>query len=338
MPKIKKDEDLLSIALKDDAAAEGADPTFDDISPRFQRALAKAEAEDVIEAEDELEEEEIEEEEEPEEKPADLDAEEEEQEEDEDADEPRRGKPNPISKRVDRANRLLDETRAINRELMARQDAIDQKLAQQANEAEFNDFKVDTDRKIADLRTKRREAIEAGDTTLQDELDDQIGDLKADLVARTRENTAAKKALEESAAKRQTSTIVATRAQQWIRKHQRFNTDASFAGVVRGIDAAVKSEGFNPETDEYYEELDKRVRALYPDEYPKVRQRRRGPSEQRQHSAAVRRPNAEAFTIKDGKVRIPPKEFARIKRNMLNFGMDPANPNDVREYVLNNRS
>ena len=41
-------------------------------------------------------------------------------------------------------------------------------------------------------------------------------------------------------------------------------------------------------------------------------------------------------TIKGGKVKISPAKLARVKANMSRFGLDPTDPKELKEYILNN--
>lgn len=352
MAKKNQDPNVLSIQLKDDAGdvltAESTETEFDDISPRFTQAVtarAKEESEeDEIDKLGRDEEEEDEDEERDEDDRDDEEEEEEQEEDDEDRDEPSRRRRDSVSRRVARAQRLTDEARTESRELRSRLDAVEAQLQAQADENEFATFKSTTEAKLADLRAQRKQAIEEGNTDRQVELDEEITDLRTDLKVRERENTRAKEQLKEAQKRRAASPIVATRANQWMRKHPRFNTDPEFQAAVRGLDQAVKAAGFDPETDEYFEELDKRVKKQYPEEYPKVRDkgRRRGPSEHRgsgRSEPGVRRTERPGkFVIKDGKLRVPAAELKRIQANMVRYGMNPSDPEDVKAYVMNNRS
>lgn len=356
MAKKNQEQEVLSIQLKDKEgdvlASEGTETEFDDISPRFTRVVTERAREENDEDEiDRLarDEDEDEEDEDERDEQEERDEEDEEQEdEDEDADEPsarRRGRNDSVSRRVARAQRLTDEARGEARELRGRLDALEDQLKAQADERDFADFRTKTEAKLADLRAQKKVAIEEGNTDKQVDLEEEIADLRADLKVREREQERAKAQLKEAADRRKSSPIVATRANQWMRKHPRFNTDPEFQAAVRGLDQAVKAAGFDPETDEYFEELDRRVKKQYPDEYPKVRDktRRRGPSEHRgsargSEPGARRTERAGKFTIKDGKLRVPAAELKRIQANMVRYGMNPSDPEDVKAYVMNNRS
>lgn len=55
------------------------------------------------------------------------------------------------------------------------------------------------------------------------------------------------------------------RALEWASNNHWFGRDAAKTGAAYAIDAQLKSEGFDPRSDDYYEELDKRMADSFPD-------------------------------------------------------------------------
>ena len=114
--------------------------------------------------------------------------------------------------------------------------------------------------------------------------------------------------------------------------------------------APVAAAGFDPETDEYYKELDRRIKKRYPEEYKMERRQRdedtddeteegeTSPARRRHPSQQLRRGNDRGtkdvggFKVRGTKVTLSPRQ----KANMRNFQMDPSNPDDVKEYVISN--
>lgn len=339
---------------------------FDDLSPRFVRnldaAVEKVKGKPVAQDDEDLDEEETDEvdqvdTDEDEDEDADgadardADTDDEEADavdlEDEDADEPTRGrrdskKPDKFDKRLARADRMLEETRAQLQEMQARETAREAKDKLAADEREFNTFKSETEGKLNLLKKKLAAAIENGETTEQVDLNEQISDLKADLRSKSQTFETAKKSLEEAGKRRGASAITIAKANQWKRRNPRYESDAEFREVVNGLDRALASEGSNPESDDHYAAIDKRLRKLYPELAPRVRQKtpvRKHPSQQqaREGSPGDRRQAGDAkVTIKGGKVKISPAKLARVKANMSRFGLDPTDPKELKEYILNN--
>lgn len=345
---------ILEADLEEDEATntdtdDGASP-FDDLSPRFVRnldaAVAKAEGRKPAKPADEDEESEDEdldesdETDEDEDTPPDTDATDADEEsdaevEDVDADEPRRGN-SKFEKRLARADRLLDESRAQIAELQARNRESEIKDKQAANETEFTTFKGDTETKLARLKKELVAATENAETEKQIDLQDQITDLKADLRSKTQTYETAKASLETTAKRKELSPIVLAKINQWKRRNPRYATDKDFAVVVNGLDGALLAAGSDNETDEHYQALDKKLRKLYPELAPKVKaKQRRHPSAQQESGGARRSAGDAKVKIKGGKLSISPAKMERIKANMEKFGLDTS-PAGIKEYVQNN--
>lgn len=312
--------------LKD---AETGEAVFDDITP----ALRKVKAEEVDEEqEDEDLDEEADDEDEDEPRPRVV------VQEDEEGDgKPRRNKG--WQARVERERRLKDEAREEVSELRARLDRIEQGQQLEALERKHNSFVSKTEGEINAVTGKLKQAMEDGDTDQQIKLNKQLNDLQIELRAQTIVFEGKKTAAETAAkAAPQVSgdAIVTRKVNAWKRKHGRYNTDKSFQGFVKGVDAELCAEGFDPETDEFYEELDKRVGKRYPEEYrgqAKPRPRRQAPSQTLERNTAPTRPTqAGSFKRVGTKVTLTPRQA----RNMRQFGLDPENANDVRDYVREN--
>lgn len=369
MPKAKAKDDLLTLDFgKDEDEGSEANPidpatggtTFDDLSPRFVRQLdeavdkvrgkkaAKPQDDDDLDPSDEEEDEddrarEEEDEDEEEDESNQRDEEEEADPGDEDEDEPRPGRKVgnvKFEKRLARADRLLEESRTQIAELQDRDRAREARDKVAASESDFNSFKRTSDVKLSSLKALKIKAIDDGDTAAQVDLDEQITDIKAEINTKKQAHETAKASLEESTKRRGASRITLTKVAQWTRKNPRFNADPEFAEVVRGIDRALVGQGSNPEDDEHYEEIDKRVRKLYPELTPRRKTPpRKHPSSQvsREGSPSQRRPSGDAkVTVNGDKIKISPAKLARVKENMARFGLDPSDKKDLKEYILNN--
>ena len=60
--------------------------------------------------------------------------------------------------------------------------------------------------------------------------------------------------------------------QAWMQRNPWFGTDAAMTGAAQGIhQQIVGSEGFDPSSDEYYSEIDKRMRENFPHKFQEKR-------------------------------------------------------------------
>lgn len=348
----------------DPVDADTGDTVFDDLNPRFSKrldeAVAKVKAKAAAKAaEDDNEEEtdenldeetETDEEEIPVELADDDEEETDEELESDDVDEEeerpvKQGKKDAFSKRMARADRLLEEQRAETAELRDRLNKQESDNKAAADEQKYDLEKSKLETKLVEAREKLTKAIEGGDTAAQVDASEDMADVKGELKVLAAKHVAAKINLEQTKAQRASGNgIVKIKSEQWIRRHGRFTTDKEFAATARSVDSQVAAAGFNPETDEYYKEMDKRMAKFYPKEFKlavKTNQdppRRTKPpvnSNRREEGGVNKTPKKMGpFAVRNGKVILTARNIA----TMQSFGLDPKNANDVRDFVEQNRS
>lgn len=249
-------------------------------------------------------------------------------------------KPGKWTRRLDREKRLREEAAEENRELRERLDKIEANSTLQANTDAFNQTKVKLDKQIATLNTELETAVEDGDTKAQVRIQGELLDLKVDLKTETVKFETAKKQVAENTSGSGAKTIIRRKADQWARKHPKFDRDPVFAQFVRAVDASMASEGHDARTDEYYKELDKRVKERFPEEYPRpadIRTKKRKHPSQMQSRESDRSVSPstgpDGFRVRNGKVSLTPQQV----QTMRTFQMDPTLPSDVREFYNSNR-
>lgn len=331
---------------------ETGEEVFSDLTPRLRNlkvddAREEPEDEDEDEREEEDEDEDLERDEDDEDLADDLEA--------VDSDEEDRptkkgkNKPSKWKRRLERERRLREEEQENSRELRERLEKIEKTVTAGANTETFNRESAELKQKIKDTNTEIAAAIEDGDSAKQAELNDKLVDLKVELKAKQVTYERAQEEAKTVAQARSADTIVVRKVKQWVRKHPRYQRDIEFQSFVKGVDKAVAQAGYDPESDDFYRELDRRIKKRYPEEYKMGKSRdediddegeeEETPKPRRKHpSANMRRGNDKpakengGFNIKNGKVRLTPRQM----QNMRAFQMDPSNPDDVREYVTNN--
>lgn len=119
------------------------------------------------------------------------------------------------------------------------------------------------------------------------------------------------------------------------------------SAIVQIMDRKMKNvEGFDPNSSEYFEELDRRIRRRLPEMQRYMEQPRRQPNgdkggdkggergQRREPTGGVRRasPAAGQDGARKGRVVTLTKSD---QENMRNFGLDPKDPKQQREYALN---
>lgn len=313
-------------------------PVFDDIAPRFTRAIEEAAeepprkkkpvAKDDDEEDEDLDESDDETDEPDEAELPELD--------DEDEPEDEEALNAGMRKRLARERRLRDEERLNNRELKDRLSKLERTMELQSNDELYSRDVGNLNREWAEVRAKLKQAKEDGETDVELELTDKLIEIKADLKQKEADHKRAKEAAKQQQ-EAPASTVVARKATQWIRKHPSFTSDPVFAEFVKAIDRKLAKQGLDPETDDFYRTLDKEVSKRYPEEYPRRKAAKPAvPPTLNARREGNQKPASKTvdFATQNGKVRVTRRQLD----NMSKFGLDPRNPNDVRDYVLNNRT
>ena len=327
--------------------ADTGDSVFDDLNPRFSRKLDEAvakEADADAEENEDAGEEAVEDEEVVEELATEDEAADEESETDEVDEEPKPKKKDAFSKRLERADRLLAEQRSETAALRERLNKQESDARVNADEQKYTSSKAKLQVDLTEARKALSAAIEAGDTAAQVDANEKLTDIKGDMKVLDVQHTDAKLAMEASKGQRTDSSIVKTKSAAWIRKHNRFNSDKEFSETAKAVDAQVAAAGFDAETDEYYKELDKRMSKFYPKEFKLAAKLNQEPPARRKPPVSgmrreeggktVVKQKSGPFAVKGGKVILT----ARNIKTMQDFGLDPRNANDVRDFVEQNRT
>lgn len=115
------------------------------------------------------------------------------------------------------------------------------------------------------IQTTYKNSYDSGDTDEMFRATDRLTDLKAEL----RDIEGFKGRLKREAAveepvQRPRSNGPDERAVDWASKNEWFGKDVAKTGAAYAIDASLKSEGFDPSSDDYYEELNSRLYKEFP--------------------------------------------------------------------------
>jgi hypothetical protein len=100
------------------------------------------------------------------------------------------------------------------------------------------------------------------------------------------------------------------RAEEWANKNEWFGSDDVMTYAAFGLHKKlVEEEGFDPSTDEYYSEVDKRIRTEFPQKFPKAK--KTGGAQVAPAGASATR-----STTKQGRrsVKLSPSQIAMAKR------------------------
>lgn len=287
---------------------------------------AKDDDEDEEENEDSDDEDEDELEDEEEDEDEDSDEEEDEDEDSEDDDEEEDRYSKRVTKRIEREQNL----RRQSDQKVAR---LEKRLELRDAKDDFRDEKAKLDKKLADLRKKKAEAIDEGDTAAQVDIDEEILDIKTEI--RTGQTKIEK--LQEALDNDDFDDVggdTPPAGQKWLEKYPEFHSNAKFRNAVLLADKTVAGLGLDKNTNEYYEKIEEIVGVTFPKivktrnvKTTVKRKRKKTPAVGGTKKAGTRRTSK--TRRRRGVVRLTKADQA----NMRTFGMDPDNPKHVKAYA-----
>lgn len=201
---------------------------------------------------------------------------------------------------------------------------------------------------IESTKTQLSAAIEEGDTGKQIELNMEL----AEAIASRKAAQIAAEADEEDVSatpppKAEDKSLVS----EWTERHSDWFGKPGYekeTRMARRLDREIYSEGYEPTEDDYFEELDRRIREKAPQLFEMDEEDGNvedsednatddNPRKERRSSVA---PVASESSNERGQTKQNPNRVlidANDKRVMRNFGLDPTNPKHVKEFALNKR-
>ena len=134
-----------------------------------------------------------------------------------------------------------------------------------SNEAALSAREESIKSEFEKIQTTYKNSYDSGDTDEMFRATDRLTDLKAEL----RDIEGFKGRLKREAAveepvQRPRSNGPDERAVDWASRNEWFGKDVAKTGAAYAIDASLKSEGFDPSSDDYYEELNSRLYKEFP--------------------------------------------------------------------------
>jgi len=149
------------------------------------------------------------------------------------------------------------------------------KKSQQLESSHLTEYKSRLDHQDAVLKIAMREAIEAGDTNKQVEIQSALAQFAMER-QRFAQLEASRKAQEERAAQQpqatqpqmQPNTRPDPKAEAWADRNKWFGSDEPMTLTAFSIHKSlVDREGYDPASDDYYRELDRRIRTEFPHKF-----------------------------------------------------------------------
>ena len=212
--------------------------------------------------------------------PTVIESESEEQEEEEDTFEKTKKKPtayqnriNELVKRANEAERQRNDYYSRNLQLetdLKKKNVVTEDYAKLQSQF-FDARKSNAEKSLESARVAHKSAHEEGDSDKMLKAAEDIAEVKYELkqlenqtpfVAPTQKQSTAVEQPQVNASQPQSQPD--PRALRWAQGNEWFGTNVAKTGAAYAIDAALKMEGYNPSSEDYYSELDRRIGDSFP--------------------------------------------------------------------------
>jgi hypothetical protein len=263
----------------------------------------------------------------------DGDEDDDEEDDDEDDDEDDKKYSKNVQKRIDRERSLRKaESDQSNRRIRK----LEKKIELRDAKDDFAKEEREAQSKLRKLKKQKVEALDEDDNAKAVEIDDEILDIKADLKAKQLQLDAQLEDLDSDDSE-DTASGTPAAGQVWLEKYPQFHSNAQFRNTVLQADKMVAGRGFDKNTEEYYEEMEKILKP----QFPKIIKGKTAVKKKPKKRAKKKR-SAVGGTSKAGTRQTRSNKGRRRRvirltkadqRNMEIFGMDPTNPAEARAWA-----
>ena len=222
-----------------------------------------------------------------------------------------------LTRKMREAERQKEEALAFAQSVKQERDSLQSRFVK-ADKSYVSEFETRVKSNMEAARSALRTAIEAGDVDAQVKAQEQMATLNADAVRlaslKSQQETEPKVEKQVNVSPSQAEQPVRTdpKAEAWAARNSWFGNDTAMTYTAFDMHKTlVEKEGYDPQSDEYYEEIDKRLRVEFPQKFDKVADNTTERAKPAQTVASARRP---ANTGRRKTVQLPPSQVAIAKR------------------------
>ena len=206
------------------------------------------------------------------------------------------------------AIQFADRTKKENEDLQTRFSKLDKSYV--------NEFESRVTTKLDAARSALKTAIEAQDVDAQVKAQEQIATLTADAARlaslKTLKDEQPEKQVNVTPQRAEKTAKIDPRADAWASNNPWFGNDTAMTYTAFDVHKTlVEKEGFDPQSEEYYAEIDKRMRLEFPQKFDKLEGNTTEKVKPAQTVASARRP---AQTGRKKTVKLTPSQVAIAKR------------------------
>ena len=222
-----------------------------------------------------------------------------------------------LTRKMREAERQKEEALAFAQSVKQERDSLESRFVK-ADKSYVSEFETRVKSNMEAARSALRTAIEAGDVDAQVKAQEQMATLNADAVRlaslKSQQETEPKVEKQVNVSPSQAEQPVRTdpKAEAWAARNSWFGNDTAMTYTAFDMHKTlVEKEGYDPQSDEYYEEIDKRLRVEFPNKFDKVADTTTEKAKPAQTVASARRP---ANTGRRKTVKLTPSQVAIAKR------------------------
>ena len=222
-----------------------------------------------------------------------------------------------LTRKMREAERQKEEAIAFAKTAKDERDSLQSRFSK-LDKSYVSEFESRVKTNMEAARVALKSAIEAGDVDAQVKAQEQMANLNADAVRlaslKTLKEEQPKQEKQVNVSPQQTTQSVRTdpKAESWAAKNSWFGNDTAMTYTAFDMHKTlVEKEGFDPSSDEYYTEIDKRMRVEFPNKFGKMEGSTEKVVKPTQNVASAKRPSV---TGRRKTVKLTPSQKAIAKR------------------------
>ena len=220
-----------------------------------------------------------------------------------------------LTRKMREAERQKEEAITFANSMKANSDRLEKKMST-LDKSYVKEFESRVTTNMDAARQALKVAIEAGDVDGQVKAQEQMARLAQDAsrlgALKDIAETPEKKEVEQPAYQQPRKTVNDPKAEEWAAKNTWFGTDSAMTHTALDLHKVlVEEEGYDPKSDEYYEEVEKRIKLEFPHKFDKMEDTSTERVKPTQNVASAKR---SASTGRKKTVKLTPSQVAIAKR------------------------
>ena len=220
-----------------------------------------------------------------------------------------------LTRKMREAERQREEAITFANSMKANADRLEKKMST-LDKSYVKEFESRVTTNMDAARQALRVAIEAGDVDGQVKAQEQMARLAQDAsrlgALKDISETAPTQEVEQPAYQQPRRAVNDPKAEEWAAKNAWFGSDSAMTHTALDLHKVlVEEEGYDPKSDEYYEEVEKRIRLEFPHKFDKIEDTSTERTKPVQNVASAKR---SASTGRKKTVKLTPSQVAIAKR------------------------